>query len=105
MLFLHSAFINKMINQKKCEHCDRWTDGNKAFCNFCGEILDLKYRNERNELEKELGDVPMLFDYFKIKNSDKNWLLFIIEKTIQGGQAIIFGIISLVTFVLLALPL
>jgi hypothetical protein len=43
-------------------------------------------------------------DDFKIKNSDNNKFLFVIEKLIQGGQAIIIGIITLVTIVLMALP-
>jgi hypothetical protein len=94
-----------MINQKKCEHCNNWTDGDKAFCSSCGGILDFRYRKERDDFEKELGNVPMLFDYVKLKNPNKNKFLFILEKVIHGGQAIIFGIISLVTFILLALPL
>jgi hypothetical protein len=94
-----------MINQKKCEQCNNWTIGDKAFCKTCGEILDLKYRKERDDLEKKLENVPMLFDYIKIKNSDNNKLLYLLEKAIRGGQAIIFAIITMVTFVLLALPL
>jgi hypothetical protein len=94
-----------MINQKKCEHCNNWTDGNKAFCNNCGGILDYKYLKERDELEKELGNVPMLFEYVKIKNSENNKFLFLIEKAIRSGQAVIFAIITLVTFIILALPL
>ena len=42
-----------MINQKKCEHCNNWTDGDKAFCDTCGGILDFKYRKERDDLEKD----------------------------------------------------
>ena len=94
-----------MINQKKCEHCNNWTDGNKALCDTCGGILDFKYLKERDDLEKELGNVPMLFEYVKIKNADSNKLLLIVEKAIRGGQAIIFAIITLVTFIILALPL
>lgn len=94
-----------MINQKKCEHCNKWTDGNKAFCSACGGILDYKYRKEKDDLEKELGKVPLLFEYVKIKNSNNNKLLFLLEKAIRSGQAIIFGIVTLVTFIILALPL
>jgi hypothetical protein len=103
--FFNTLHRTKMINQKKCEHCNNWTDGDKAFCSSCGGILDFRYRKERDDFEKELGNVPMLFDYVKLKNPNKNKFLFILEKVIHGGQAIIFGIISLVTFILLALPL
>jgi hypothetical protein len=92
------------INQKKCEHCQKWTDGNKAFCEFCGEILDFGYRKDLHELEKKWQNQSLLMDDFKIKNSDKNKFLFVIEKLVQGGQAIIIGIITLVTIVLMALP-
>ena len=93
-----------MIDQKKCEHCNNWNTGDKAFCKTCGGILDLKYRKERDDLEKKLENVPMLFDFVKIKNSENNKLLFLLEKVIRGGQAVVFAIITLVTFILLALP-
>ena len=49
-----------MINQKKCEHCNNWTDGDKAFCDTCGGILDYKYRKERDDLEKEFDKISSL---------------------------------------------
>lgn len=94
-----------MTNQKKCEQCNNWTTGDNAFCKNCGEILDLKYRKERDDLEKKLENVPMLFDYVRLKNAENNKLLFLLEKAIRGGQAVIFAIVTLVTFVLLVLPL
>ena len=57
-----------MINQKKCEHCNNWTDGDKAFCDTCGGILDFKYRKERDDLEKELGKKV---DYEEVKQKIK----------------------------------
>jgi hypothetical protein len=93
-----------MINQKKCDSCHNWTDGSKAFCAICGEILDNQYRKELFELEKKWESQPVLMKYVKLKNSDKNIFIFVFEKLIQGGQAIIIGLITFVTFVLLALP-
>ena len=69
-----------MINQKKCEHCSNWTNGNKVFCDTCGGILDYKYLKERDDLEKELGNVPILFEYVKIKNSENKDLFLKTEK-------------------------
>ena len=94
----------QQINQKKCEHCDKWTDGNKAFCFYCGEMLDYSYRKNLFELEQKWQKQPLFMNFVKIKNADKNIFLFAIEKLVQGGQAIIIGIIALVTFILLALP-
>ena len=96
--------MQNVINQKKCEHCSNWTDGNRAFCEHCGEILDYKYRKEIHELEKKQENEPVLMKFIKIKNSDKNIFLFLIEKIIRGGQALVLGIIALVTLLLLALP-
>ncbi len=92
---------DKIANQKKCEHCFNWTDGNKAFCAHCGEILDLDYRKEIDELAKK---ETALMSYYKIKNADSNILLLLIEKLIQGGQLIVMAIIALVTFILVLLP-
>ncbi|MES2655164.1 MAG: hypothetical protein V4620_06215 [Bacteroidota bacterium] len=92
---------DKITNQKKCEHCSKWTDGDKAFCSYCGEILDLNYRKQIDELAK---NESVLMNYYKIKNSDSNFLLWLIEKLIQGGQIIVMAIIALVTFVLVLLP-
>jgi predicted nucleic acid-binding Zn ribbon protein len=93
-----------IISQKKCEHCSNWTNGEKAFCSYCGEILDDEFRRKRDELEQKEKLGSIFINYYKIKHSDTNLLLFFIEKIIQGGQAIVIGIIALVTFILLLLP-
>jgi hypothetical protein len=89
---------------QKCEHCSQWTDGNKAFCQHCGEMLDVSFRKERWELEKKLRDLPGFMEWVKIKGAARNPFLFVIEKLIQGGQVIITAIVALITFILLALP-
>lgn len=89
---------------QKCEHCETWTDGKKAFCCSCGEILDLEFRKSRWELHKRLEELPGFMEWYKIKGSDKNYLLLFIEKIIQGGQLILTLMVALVTLFLLILP-
>ena len=95
---------NSELSIKKCEHCLKWTNGNKAFCENCGEILDLEYRKERDEKTKDLSAAPFLLNWYKINGSDKNPFYFIIERLIRGGQLILMGIIALITFILIILP-
>ena len=98
------SYSNNGFSIKKCEHCLNWTNGNKAFCENCGEILDLEYRKERDEKSKDLTAAPFLLNWYKIKGSDKNPVYFIVERLIQGGQLILMGIIALITFILIVLP-
>jgi hypothetical protein len=96
--------MNIIRSTQKCEHCGNWTDGNKAFCQFCGEILDVRFRHERTELEQKLKNLPGFMEFIKIKGSDKNLIFWGIEKMLQTGQFIITIIVALVTLILLALP-
>ncbi|HAD10836.1 MAG TPA: hypothetical protein DCF33_00205 [Saprospirales bacterium] len=89
---------------QKCEHCETWTDGKKAFCCSCGEMLDLEYRKNRWELHKRLQDLPGFMDWYKLKGADKNILLLILEKMIQGGQLILTAVVAFITLILLLLP-
>lgn len=89
---------------RKCEHCQNWTNGNKVFCAHCGEIIDDSYRKEMAELEQKQQEQPLLWEWFKLKGSDSNPVLRIIGKFIQSGQAVLMGLISLITLLLLALP-
>ncbi|MFN7313507.1 MAG: hypothetical protein ACK5UI_08495 [Bacteroidota bacterium] len=89
---------------QKCEHCSIWTDGNKAYCSECGEILDLNFRKERHELQKKLENLPLFMDWVKLNNSRKNPFLFLLEKMIQGGQLIVSIIVLLVTVFLFLMP-
>ncbi|MFN4972421.1 MAG: hypothetical protein ACK45I_06035 [Bacteroidota bacterium] len=89
---------------QKCEHCETWTDGKKAFCCSCGEILDLEFRKNRWELHKRMNELPGFMDWFKLKGSDRNILLLFIEKLVQGGQLILTLLVALVTCILLLLP-
>lgn len=91
-------------NQKKCEHCQNWTNGDKAFCSNCGEILDYKYRKKMDDLDKYWQKQSVFMNLFKIKNSENNLLLKFIESIIRGGQLIVMSIITLTTIILLALP-
>ncbi|MFY8021835.1 MAG: hypothetical protein ACOVP1_11575 [Bacteroidia bacterium] len=96
--------LNDTFSIKKCEHCEQWTNGNKAFCEKCGEILDLEYRKERDDKSKDPKAEPFLINWFKFDGSRNNILYFLIEKGIQGGQLILMGIIALITLILLLLP-
>jgi len=89
---------------KRCEHCDAWNPGEKAFCQKCGEIIDLNYRKEMAELEKKQSKGTMLFNWYKVPGAKNSILLFLWEKFVQSGQAILMGIISLITLLLLLLP-
>ena len=97
-------YSNDHFSIKKCEHCHQWTNGNKAFCEKCGEILDLEYRKERDDKSKDPKAEPFLLNWYKINGSQSNLFYFLIEKGIQGGQLILMGIIALVTLILLLLP-
>jgi hypothetical protein len=94
----------ELRSNQKCEHCDYWTDGKKAFCSHCGEMLDLEYRQKRWELERKIEQLPGFMEWFKLKGSDKNIFLWLIEKSIQSGQLVLTVVVALVTFILLLLP-
>lgn len=89
---------------QKCEHCGSWTDGQKTFCQHCGEMLDLAHRKERWELEKKWAEWFAFMKYVKIKGSNNNLFLLFIEKLIQTGQFILTIIILSVTLILFFLP-
>ncbi|MCU0423273.1 MAG: hypothetical protein MUC81_10720 [Bacteroidia bacterium] len=89
---------------QKCEHCDYWTDGNKAYCSSCGEILDLEFRKERASLEKKLKELPLFMEWFTLKRARNNPFYFILEKLIQGGQFILMIVVLIVTIILFLLP-
>ncbi len=89
---------------QKCEHCERWTDGDKAFCGHCGEILDQKFRNERWELDQKLQKLPGFMEWINLKGADKNKLIFLFQLFIRSGQFILTLVVALITFILLILP-
>lgn len=89
---------------KKCEHCQQWTDGEKAFCSHCGNLLDEKVLSERQALQDHMKKQYLLVKYIRLKGSDNNKFLLVLEKMIQGGQFIISLIVGLITFLLLLMP-
>ncbi len=95
-------FITKSI--QKCEHCEYWTDGKKAFCSICVEILDLKYRSERLELSKKWDNFSVFMKYVSFKKASTNPFIWLLEKIIQGGQLILAIIVLLATLILFFLP-
>lgn len=89
---------------QKCEHCEKWTDGNGAFCSHCGEILDQKFRNERWELDQRLKNLPGFMEWVTLKGADKNKLIFLFQLFIRSGQFILTLVVALITLILLLLP-
>lgn len=97
----HSKIIS---SKQKCEHCHYWTDGAKAFCSECGEILDLEYRKEQSELADKWKNFNGLMDWVKLPKSQSNKVVWFVEKLIQSGQLILMLLMALVTFILFLLP-
>lgn len=89
---------------KKCEHCGQWADGEKAFCNHCGEILDKKYREERAELEREQREQSPMMRFVKFKKAETSPFWKFLEKMVHSGQMVIVFLIALVTIILAILP-
>ncbi len=67
-------------------------------------MLDMQYRKERHEWEQSQQQQGPLMTRFTIRNSSSNPMLRAIEKLVQGGQAILIGIIAFVTFILVIMP-
>lgn len=89
---------------KKCEHCQQWTDGNKAFCGHCGEILDKKYREERAELEREQQEQSPMMRFVKLKKAENSPFWKWVETMIRSGQMVIVFLIAFITVILALLP-
>jgi predicted nucleic acid-binding Zn ribbon protein len=96
--------LNDQFSIKKCEHCLEWTNGNKAFSENCGEILDLEYRKERSDKLNDFKSAPFLINWFEINGSNRNPIYFIFEKLIRGGQLILMLILAFISLILLILP-
>ncbi|MCU0443246.1 MAG: hypothetical protein MUE96_12700 [Bacteroidia bacterium] len=96
---------SKIISAKqRCEHCGNWTDGTKAFCSRCGEILDLDYRKEQHHLSRKFKNFNGLMNWVKLPQSQSNKAVWFIEKIIQSGQLVLMTIMALVTLILFLLP-
>ncbi|OYU96093.1 MAG: hypothetical protein CFE21_06695 [Bacteroidetes bacterium B1(2017)] len=89
---------------KKCEHCQQWTDGEKAFCTHCGEILDKKYREERAELEKEQREGTPMMKWVRLKQANNSKFWFLVEKALQSGQMFLVFFFIVITIILLLMP-
>lgn len=93
-----------LYSLKKCEHCQQWTDGNKAFCGHCGEILDKKVREEWAEMEKEQQEQSPMMRFIHIPKAKHSKFWRYIEKMVHSGQLVIVFLITLITAFLLLLP-
>ncbi len=99
---MNSSQTNSSI--KKCEHCLQWSDGEKAFCEHCGEILDKKYREERAELEKEQREGTPFMKRVKLKQANNSILWKLIEKSLQSGQMLLIAFFIIITIILALMP-
>lgn len=89
---------------QKCEHCHYWTDGQKAFCSECGEILDIEFRKERWRLSQQWQELGGLMNYVRFKKARSNPFFWVLEKFVQTGQMIIAVLVLIVTIILFLLP-
>jgi hypothetical protein len=89
---------------QKCEHCSNWTDGTKAFCSSCGEILDQHFRQEHSELPQKWESFPGLISYTKLNQASRSKWVWLLEKLINTGEFLLSALILLVTLVLFFLP-
>ncbi len=99
---MNSSQTNSSI--KKCEHCLKWTDGEKAFCEHCGEILDKKYREERAELEKEQSEGTPFMKRVQLKQAKNSFFWKLVEKSLQSGQMLLIAFFIIITIILALMP-
>jgi hypothetical protein len=99
---MNSFQENKSI--KKCEHCQQWTDGEKAFCANCGEILDKQYREERTQLEIEQKEGTPLMKWVKLNQSKDSRFWFLAEKAAQSGQVVMVVFFVVIITILAIMP-
>lgn len=79
------------MKEVKCEHCQRWTNGDNTHCAYCGGRFQEVYHKEREELAKQDFSLPLI----KIKPDDP-WLKRQANQMIRIGQLIFFTIISMI---------
>ncbi len=97
-------FSQETKSIKKCEHCQDWTDGEKAFCIHCGEILDRKYREERAQLEVEQKEGTPLMKWVKLRQSNDSKLWYFAEKAMQSGQLVMVVFFIIIITILAIMP-
>lgn len=83
------------MKEVKCEHCSYWTDGNEENCQYCGGVLNARYKAEKEELEKV--ETGMKFPLIEI-NEDDPILIKAGKYVIRAGQIVFFAIVTFVAY-------
>ncbi|MFK7908734.1 MAG: hypothetical protein AB8B69_26635 [Chitinophagales bacterium] len=76
--------------QKKCDLCERWTDGNKYVCQHCGEIMEENHLKEESKREQQ-----SIFDMGWVTiNPTDHLIIRGLKRVILTVQVIYFGFLS-----------
>ncbi len=84
------------LNERKCDKCGKWSDGEKYFCNHCGVLMDeerLEEEKKRHESQEGLA-VALI----KIYPTD-HIIVKGIKHIIRIGQIIYFAILTFILWV------
>lgn len=85
-----------MKPEKKCPHCEQWTDSRKRHCEFCNGLL---YEQEEKEYVHRVETAPKLrIPLIKIYPTDA-WYIQVGKMFIQVGQVIYFSMVAFVVWV------
>lgn len=81
-----------MVNERKCTHCGKWTDGSKTHCEHCGGLTDptlvaeekKKARDAERVADKLKNESKAMKKLRALKDSDKliNRIIFAIADTV-----------------------
>jgi len=79
---------------KRCKQCNKWTDGDLAFCSYCGFEHNLEANKEKEERKKKGDiDVPIL----RIHDTDPTWLK-VVKRPFQVIQLVLYAIIGFLIY-------
>jgi len=88
------------LNERKCEECRQWVDGNIEVCPNCRTVF-----NERNKKEYESHKIeamkPQKIPLIPIHESD-NFLIVFLKRIIRVHQMVFFAIVSFLAYMVAA---
>lgn len=79
--------------ERKCEHCNQWTDGNLDRCNYCGLVLDQETKKENEARKLKVPEPPLI----KI-NEDDHLLVKGFKRIVQFHQLVFYWIVTIVIY-------
>ena len=90
-----------LLHQVKCDHCHQWTDGHKAFCSHCGEMLtEIQLEYER---QKRTEDADLRHLLINI-NPDDPIIIRFFKRIIRTVQIIFFALLSFMMWLIAMTP-